>query len=128
MSLAGSSVSRTADSGIRRGNGIWTMIPATSGSALRRSISARSAPADARPGTSTMRPSMPTFSHERRIWLRYTADGASRPTMTTASAGAWPRRPRIASTSRATPPDLGRDGRSQQEPRLAGRHGCVRRG
>ena len=70
MSLAGSRVSITVDSGIRLGSGIWTMIPATSGSRFSRSISDRSAIDDARPGISTSRPSMPTFSHERRIWLR----------------------------------------------------------
>ena len=87
MSLAGSSVSMTVESGMRLGSGIWTMIPATWVSALRRSISSRTAAADARPGTSTRRPSMPTLAHDLRIWLRYTADGASRPTMRTASAG-----------------------------------------
>ena len=70
MSLAGSSVSITVDSGIRLGSGIWTMTPATSGSALRRSISARTVVDEARPGTSTRRPSMPTFAHDLRIWLR----------------------------------------------------------
>ena len=70
MSLAGSSVSMTVESGIRRGSGIWTMTPATNGSRLRRSSSARSVLDEARPGISTSRPSMPTFSHERRIWLR----------------------------------------------------------
>ena len=38
MSLAGSRVSRTADSGIRCGSGIWTMIPETSGSSLSSAI------------------------------------------------------------------------------------------
>ena len=63
---------------------------------------------------------MPTFSHERRIWLRYTADGASLPTMTTASAGAWP----AAAAHRLDVagdggPDLGGDRRAQQQSRAA---------
>jgi len=70
MSLAGSSVSMTTVSGIRLGSGIWTMIPATIGSALSASISCRIAADEARPGISTSRPVMPTFSQERRIWLR----------------------------------------------------------
>ena len=60
----------TVESGIRLGSGIWTMIPATSGSRFRRSISERSVVDEARPGISTSRPSIPTFSHDRRIWLR----------------------------------------------------------
>ena len=70
MSLAGSSVSMTVESGIRLGSGIWTMTPATSGSRLRCSISVLNAVDEARPGISTRRPTMPTLSHERRIWLR----------------------------------------------------------
>ena len=33
-------------------------------------LGARACVDDARPGISTSRPSMPTFSHDRRIWLR----------------------------------------------------------
>ena len=40
----------TVDSGMRLGSGIWTMIPATWASALSRSISSRTAAADAAPG------------------------------------------------------------------------------
>ncbi len=67
MSLAGSSVSVTVVSGIRFGSGIWTMIPATSGSSLRATIALRTRAAEARPGISTSRPVMPTLVHVRRI-------------------------------------------------------------
>ena len=70
MSLAGSRVSMTVESGIRLGSGIWTMIPATCGSAVQALDLGPQRRRDARPGISTSRPSMPTFAHERRIWLR----------------------------------------------------------
>ena len=70
MSLAGSSASVTVFSGIRLGSGIWTMIPATSGSALRATIAFRRRAAEARPGISTSRPAIPTLLHVRRICWR----------------------------------------------------------
>ena len=70
MSLAGSSVSVTAVSGIRLGSGIWTMTPATSGSSLRATIALRSWAVEARPGISTSRPVIPTLLQVRRICWR----------------------------------------------------------
>ena len=70
MSLAGSSVSVTVVSGIRFGSGIWTMIPATSGSSLRATIAFRRRAAEARPRDLDEPAVMPTLLHVRRIWWR----------------------------------------------------------
>ena len=88
MSLAGSIESMTVRSGMWAGKGIWTMIPATAGSALRRSISVHTASGVTSEPISTSRPSTPTFWQVFRICCRYTADGASAPTSTIASVGA----------------------------------------
>jgi hypothetical protein len=88
MSFAGSIESMTVRSGMWAGSGIWTMIPATVGSALNRSISVQSASAVTSTPISTSRPSTPTFWQVRRICCRYTAEGAFAPTRTIARVGA----------------------------------------
>src|SRR4051812_19628632 len=87
MSLAGSIASTMLRSRIVGGSGIWTMMPSTAGSALRERIVSTTLDSEASPSTSTSRPSIPTLAQLRRIWPRYTIEGASRPTITIASVG-----------------------------------------
>jgi len=131
----------TARSGIPLGSGIWTMMPATRESAWRPAerradVGLAGIRRAARPGD----PRWPTRRQPSRILWRYTADGASLPTTTTARAGVYPHSPRNATTSAATRsrialamgPPAGVAGRPRQDHlRPAGRaadrgpRGCV---